>query len=101
MTTTKPLRNPHFEDQSYTDISWTRVVRDKYPYRHRTVCCQHTAKAGDIVITVPVIRDGATVATAVIHQACLAHFLEGVPDDDMIVAVKEQSQSIMERFQKD
>ena len=91
-------RNPRFKTESLTGLSWTRVVRDKYPYAHLTICCDRLAQLGDYVITVPVVRDGATVATAIIHSSCLRSFLERVPDDHDHDLIEQRWEAIRERF---
>ncbi len=91
-------RNPRFKDESLTEMSWTRVVRDNFPYRHRCVCCPELAREGDIVITVPIVRDGVCLGTAIIHQRCLAAFFAKVPEDKTII--QRRAEKIIHHFRK-
>lgn len=94
----KHPRNPKFKTESLTEMSWTRVVRDAFPYRHRAVCCPELAREGDIVVTVPIFRDGKTLGTAVIHQRCLATFFQKVPEDKTLI--QKRAEHIIHRFRK-
>lgn len=99
MSPAQKLTNRKFKNDRYDKMSWTRVAASGgFPFKHRCVCCPDLARKDDIVITVPVVREGKTVATAVIHQRCLAKFLEQVPDDHTVI--RHRADNIMNRFRR-
>lgn len=95
---TKTLRNPNFNKHHRQQLSWTRVIRGHFPDRHHTVCCPDLARVDDIVITIPIIRNGKTDVVAVVHQRCMATFFATVPDDRTIISRK--AAAIIGRFRK-
>lgn len=95
-----PPRNPNFDTESLLGLSWTRVARDHYPHGLFATCCPTIrAQTKDIMITVPIVRDGVCMGTAIIHQSCLATFLASVPVDDQ--TVNRRAEEIIERFTKE
>ena len=93
---TRKIRNPKFKEESYKQLSWTRVVLNQFPYDHTTSCCEKRTKVGDIVITVPVFVRGEMVGTGIMHSRCLLPFLKKVPDD--MTLVKQKVSEIRKTF---
>lgn len=94
----KLQRNPKFKDESLVKVSWTRAVKGEYPWAHSTGCCDRHVYKGQIVVTIPVFRDGVLVGTSVQHASCLRKFLEMVPMDRK--EVEENFYAIRDEFVK-
>jgi hypothetical protein len=94
----KVKRNPKFKDESLVQVSWTRAVKNAYPCEHSTGCCDKRVYKGQIVVTIPVFRDGELVGTSVLHAYCLRKFLESVPMDRK--EVEENFYAILGEFVK-
>lgn len=83
------LRNPNFPEQSLHTMSWTLVVKGKFPEGRKTVCCGVPTRPQEVVITFPDKSPvGDLRGTVVVHKQCLVEFLECVPDERSVVQKK-------------
>ena len=94
------VRNPGFAKDSLKQMSWTRVVYGKFPWKRTAVCCGKNVKTEEIVLSFSHNKEGSNehLGTLNVHKKCLMKFLAEVPDE--FTLVQARIEAIKESFVK-